>query len=131
MTGSIEESTGRIDGDLHHLHFVVRFDRPAERVWPHLATPAGLTGWLTPVDVLEPHLGGTVALRDLGAGEVTAWDVERVAEYRLGEGGRLRLHLEPGGTDTTTLRLTHVSHGGRETERRWRARLHLLLAAVG
>ena len=130
MTGSIEQGTSQTHGNTHLLHFLVRLPRPMELVWPALATPEGLAGWFTPADVLEPRLGGRVTLRDLGAGRVTAWDVERVAEYTVEGGGRVRFHLERDGDTGTALRLTHEFQGERESEPRWRARFESLIGLL-
>ncbi|MEV6171298.1 SRPBCC domain-containing protein [Streptomyces sp. NPDC051954] len=127
MTGSIEQGASRTRGSTHILHFLVRLPRPMETVWPALTTTDGLAGWFTPADVLEPRLGGAVTLRDLGSGRVTAWDVERIAEYTLEGGARLRFHLERDGDDGSVLRFTHEFRGGQESERRWRARFERLV----
>jgi uncharacterized protein YndB with AHSA1/START domain len=127
MTGSIEQGTSQTHGNTHILHFLVRFPRPMEAVWPALATADGLAGWFTEADVLEPRLGGAVTLRDLGAGRVTAWDVERVAEYTVEGGGRIRFHLERDGDTGSALRFTHEFRGETETEPRWRARFEELI----
>jgi uncharacterized protein YndB with AHSA1/START domain len=127
MTGPIEQGTSQTDGTTHLLHFLVRLPRPMEAVWPALATPEGLAGWFTDVDVLEPRLGGIVALRGLGAGEVTAWDVDRVAEYTVEGGGRIRFHLERDGEEASALRFTHEYQGETESEDRWRTRFERLI----
>ncbi|HET9381724.1 MAG TPA: SRPBCC family protein [Streptomyces sp.] len=130
MTGAIEQGASESRGSTHLLHFLVRLPRPVEQVWPALATGAGLAAWFTPADVLEPRLGGEVALRDVGPGSVTAWDVERVAEYTVEGGGRVRFHLERDGDTGTTLRFTHEFRGPVTTERRWRARFERLAALL-
>ncbi|WP_328359233.1 SRPBCC family protein [Streptomyces sp. NBC_00445] len=130
MTGSIEQGASRIQGSTHLLHFLVRLPRPMETVWPALATAEGLAAWFTPADVLEPRLGGAVTLRDVGSGRVTAWDVERIAEYTVESGGRLRFHLERAGDEGSTLRFTHEFRGERESEQRWRARFERLIENV-
>ncbi|MFE7173405.1 SRPBCC family protein [Streptomyces sp. NPDC057616] len=127
MTGSIEQGTSLTYGSTHILQFLVRVPRPMEEVWTAVATPEGLAAWFTAADRLEPRLDGAVTLRDLGSGQVTAWDVDRVAEYTVGDGGRIRFHLERDGEDGTTLRFTHEFHGPGETEARWRARFERLL----
>jgi uncharacterized protein YndB with AHSA1/START domain len=127
MTGSIEQGTSQTHGNTHILHFLVRFPRPMEAVWPALATADGLAGWFTEADVLEPRLGGAVTLRELGAGRVTAWDVERVVEYTVEGGGRIRFHLERDGDSGSALRFTHEFRGETETEPRWRARFEELI----
>ncbi|MDT9699371.1 SRPBCC domain-containing protein [Streptomyces sp. P17] len=131
MTGSIEQGTSQTHGTRHILHFLVRLPRPMETVWPALATPEGLAGWFTGVDVLEPRLGGIVALRGLGAGQVTAWDVDRVAEYTVEGGGRIRFHLERDGDEGSALRFTHEFEGEEEPEERWRARFERLIDLLG
>ncbi|MEU5366405.1 SRPBCC domain-containing protein [Streptomyces sp. NPDC005925] len=127
MTGSVEQGTSDTHGNTRLLHFLVRLPRPVEKVWPALATEVGLAAWFTPADVLEPRLGGEVALRDTGAGQVTAWDVERVAEYTVEGGGRLRFHLERDGDTGTTLRFTHEFRGSGPFEQRWRTRFERLV----
>ncbi|KUM74200.1 SRPBCC domain-containing protein [Streptomyces curacoi] len=129
MTGSIEQGTSQTHGNTHILHFLVRLPRPMEKVWPAFSTPEGLAAWCTPADVLEPRLGGAVTLRDLGSGRVTAWDVDRVAEYRV-EGGRIRFHLERDGEEGAALRFTHEFQGGTESEQRWRARFERLIETL-
>ncbi|WP_405646987.1 hypothetical protein [Streptomyces sp. NBC_00019] len=130
MSGSIEQGTSQTHGNTHILHFLVRLPRPMEAVWPALATAGGLAGWFTEAEVLEPRLGGAVALRGLGAGQVTAWDVERVAEYTVEGGGRIRFHLERDGDDGSVLRLTHEFQGEGESEPRWRTRFEKLIEQV-
>ncbi|PAZ12055.1 hypothetical protein CLM62_32405 [Streptomyces sp. SA15] len=127
MTGSIEQGTSQTRGNTHILHFLVRLPRPMEAVWPAFSTPEGLAAWFTSADVLEPRLGGAVTLRDLGAGHVTAWDVDRVAEYTVEGGGRIRFHLERDGEEGSALRFTHEFRGDGESEARWRARFHRLI----
>jgi uncharacterized protein YndB with AHSA1/START domain len=127
MTGSVEQGTSQTHGSTHVLHFLVRLPRSMETVWPAFATPEGLGAWWTAVDVLEPRLGGTVALRGVGAGQVTAWDVDRVAEYTVEGGGRIRFHLEREGEDAAALRFTHEFQGEGDTEPRWRARFEQLI----
>ncbi|WP_324786413.1 SRPBCC domain-containing protein [Streptomyces sp. H51] len=127
MTGSIEQGTSQTHGNTRILHFLVRLPRPMEQAWPALATPEGLAEWFTAADVLEPRLGGEVSLRDLGDGQVTAWDVDRVAEYTLRGGGRVRFHLERAGEDGCLLRFTHEFQGEHESEARWRARFERLI----
>lgn len=129
MTGSIEQGASETRGSTHLLHFLVRLPRPVEQVWPAFATGAGLAAWFTPADTLEPRLGGAVALRGAGAGTVTAWDVERVAEYTV-DGGRIRFHLERDGDTGTTLRFTHEFHGPAGSERHWRARFERLTSLL-
>ncbi|MFR0358938.1 SRPBCC family protein [Streptomyces sediminimaris] len=131
MTGSIEQATSLTHGSTHILHFLVRIPRPMEEAWAAVATPEGLAEWFTAAEVLEPRLDGSVTLRDLGSGQVTAWDVDRIAEYTLGDGGRIRFHLERDGEDGTALRFTHEFRGEGETEPRWRARFERLLDTLG
>ncbi|MFI8193037.1 SRPBCC domain-containing protein [Streptomyces sp. NPDC085946] len=130
MSGSIEQGTSQTHGNTHILHFLVRLPRPMEAVWPALATPDGLTAWCAPADALEPRLGGEVALRGLGGGRITAWDVDRVAEYTVEGGGRLRFHLERDG-DGCALRFTHeFQEDGTESEQRWRDRFERLIGLL-
>ncbi|ALO95400.1 SRPBCC domain-containing protein [Streptomyces olivaceoviridis] len=131
MSGSIAQGTSQTHGNTHILHFVVRLPRRMEEVWAALATPEGLASWFTAADVLEPRLGGAVTLRDLGDGQVTAWDVDRVAEYTVGGGGRLRFHLERDGEDGSVLRFTHEFQGEEDSEQRWRSRFERLIEALG
>lgn len=137
MRGRVEQGTSQTHGNTRILHFLVRLPGDMGTVWPALATPEGLGGWWTPVDVLEPRLGGTVALRGLGAGQVTAWDVDRVAEYTVGAGGRIRFHLERDGDEGTALRFTHEFQGEREgeaqgeSEQEWRARFERMIDLLG
>ncbi|MCI3278877.1 SRPBCC domain-containing protein [Streptomyces cylindrosporus] len=128
MSGSIAQGTSQTHGSTHILHFLVRLPRPMEDVWQAVATPAGIAGWFTAADVLEPRLGGAVTLRDLGSGRVTAWDVDRVAEYTLDAGDRLRFHLERDGEDGTALRFTHEYPDDERPEPGWRARFERLLS---
>ncbi|MEU8467759.1 SRPBCC domain-containing protein [Streptomyces sp. NPDC029006] len=127
MSGSIAQGISQTHGNTHILHFTVRLPRRMEDVWAALATPEGLGAWLTPADVLEPRLGGAVTLRDLGSGQITAWDVDRVAEYTVGGGGRIRFHLERDGEDGTALRFTHEFQGEEASERGWRAHFERLI----
>ncbi|MGI5456888.1 SRPBCC domain-containing protein [Streptomyces sp. CA-249302] len=130
MSGSIAQGTSQTHGNTRILHFLVRVPRPMGQVWEAVAGPEGLAGWFTVAEVLEPRLGGAVTLRDLGSGRITAWDVDRVAEYTLDEGGRIRFHLERDGEDGTALRFTHEFRGERATESGWRARFEVLLARL-
>ncbi|MER5751398.1 SRPBCC domain-containing protein [Streptomyces sp. NPDC002088] len=127
MTGSIEQGTSLTHGHTHILHFLVRLPRPMEKVWPALATQEGLASWFTEAEVLEPRLGGAVTLRELGSGQVTAWDVDRVVEYTVEGGGRIRFHLERDGDEGAALRFTHEFRGEGESEPRWRARFERLI----
>ncbi|MBC9727821.1 hypothetical protein [Streptomyces sp. TRM68367] len=127
MTGSIEQGASQTRGSTHILHFLVRLPRPMEAVWPAFSTPDGLAAWFTPADVLEPHLHGAVTLRDLGSGQITAWDVDRVAEYTVEGGGRIRFHLERDGEEGSALRFTHEFRGEQESEQRWRNRFERLI----
>ncbi len=70
----------------------------------------------------------------MATGRVTAWDVERVAEYTVTEHGRIRFHLEPVGTDSTVIRFVN-ERGGSEDERLdclagWHEHFELLDAAL-
>ncbi|WP_282702974.1 SRPBCC domain-containing protein [Streptomyces sp. CC219B] len=130
MTGSIEQGASQTRGSTHILHFLVRLPRPMEAVWPVLSTPEGLAGWFTEAELLEPRLGGEVSLRGLGSGQVTAWDVDRVAEYTVEGGGRIRFHLERDGEDGSALRFTHEFRGGVESEDRWRTRFERLIDSL-
>ncbi|GAA3103966.1 hypothetical protein [Streptomyces echinatus] len=135
MSGSIEQGTSQTHGNTHILHFLVRVPRSMEDVWSAVATPEGLGGWCTAADVLEPRLDGAVTLRGLGSGHVTAWDVDRMAEYTLGAGGRLRFHLERDGDRGCALRFTHEfqgdEEGDAESERSWRPRFERLIELLG
>ncbi|MFE9023363.1 SRPBCC domain-containing protein [Streptomyces sp. NPDC007808] len=130
MTGSIEQGISQTHGDTHVLHLLVRLPRPMEAVWPSLATPDGLASWFTPADVLEPHLGGAITLRDVGEGRITAWDVERVAEYTVEGGGRIRFHLERDGDEGSALRFTHEFQDEEEPEPHWRERFERLIGVL-
>ncbi|MEU1409470.1 SRPBCC family protein [Streptomyces sp. NPDC005728] len=130
MSGSIEQGTSQTHGNTHILHFLVRIPRRMEEVWAAVATPEGLGGWFTAVDVLEPRLGGAVTLRDLGGGRVTAWDVDRVAEYTVEGGGRIRFHLERDGETGCVLRFTHEFKGERESEADWHSRFERLVEGL-
>ncbi len=130
MTGSIEQGISQTHGNTHVLHLLVRLPRPMEAVWPALATPDGLASWFTPADVLQPHLGGAITLRDVGEGRITAWDVERVAEYTVRGGGRIRFHLERDGDEGSALRFTHEFQGEEEPEPRWRERFERLIGVL-
>ncbi|MET8244531.1 SRPBCC domain-containing protein [Streptomyces sp. NPDC005202] len=131
MTGSIEQGTSQTHGNTHILHFLVRLPQPMEKVWPALATPEGLAGWFTAADELEPRLGGAVTLRDLGSGRITAWDVDRVAEYTLEGAGRIRFHLERDGEEGCTLRFTREFQGEEESEPDWRALFEHMIEQLG
>ncbi|MFI9809291.1 hypothetical protein ACIHEJ_33925 [Streptomyces sp. NPDC052301] len=130
MSGSIAQGISQTHGNTHILHFVVRIPRRMEDVWPAVATPEGLGAWCTAVGVLEPRLGGAVMFGDLGSGQVTAWDVDRVAEYTVGGGGRIRFHLERDGEDSSALRFTHEFQGEAESEQRWRTRFERLIEVL-
>ncbi|MFB7332700.1 hypothetical protein FNH09_26395 [Streptomyces adustus] len=129
MTGSVEQGISVTHGNEHTLHFTVRLPVPVSRVWPALAGAEGLAGWFTEAEVLEPRLDGAVTLRGLGSGRVTAWDVERVAEYTVEGGGRIRFHLERDGDTGTCLRFRHEfrEKAGTGTEPAWRDRLERLV----
>ncbi|MFF8271302.1 SRPBCC domain-containing protein [Streptomyces sp. NPDC016562] len=121
------------------LRFELHLPYAYETLWPALTTTEGLLGWLAAADVLERRLGGAVTLRWLNTGtvatgRVTAWDVERVAEYTLTEHGRLRFHLEAVGTDSTVLRFVN-ERGGSQDDRLdclagWHEHFELLEAAL-
>lgn len=130
MTGSVEQGISQTHGNTHILHFLVRLPRAMETVWPVLTTHEGLASWFTTADVLEPRLGGAVTLRDIGSGVITAWDVERVAEYAVEPGGRIRFHLERDGGEGSVLRFTHEFQGGAESEPGWRARFERLIEVL-
>ncbi|MEU1501828.1 hypothetical protein [Streptomyces sp. NPDC005732] len=133
MTGTVEEGAVETRGDTRVRHWLLRLPQPVDRVWAAMATPGGLVGWLARAEVFEPRLGGAVDLRGLGAGRITAWDVERVAEYTIEGRGRVRFHLEPappGGTGSgTTVRFTHTYEGDYEPGP-WRIRLERLLTLL-
>jgi uncharacterized protein YndB with AHSA1/START domain len=126
---AIEEGTTETRGDAHTLRYVLRLPQPVEKVWTALATPDGLRGWLATAEVFEPRLGGAISLRGLGGGRITAWDVERVAEYSTEGRGRVRFHLEPGAPEGTTVRFTHEFEGELR-DPGWRARFERLLKAL-
>jgi uncharacterized protein YndB with AHSA1/START domain len=131
--------------DTDSLRFVRELPRPPQDVWPLVAGHGERLGeWLAVAEVFEPRLGGAVTLRrpdgTAAAGRITAWDVERVAEYALEDGRvRLRLHLEPHGEQGTTLRLTAGVRGGRPGDDElgrgspavWHDRLTALAEALG
>ncbi|MGW3494303.1 SRPBCC domain-containing protein [Streptomyces sp. NPDC001020] len=132
MSNPIEEGTTERRGDVHVRHYLLRLPGAVEEVWPALATSAGLGEWLAAAEPFEPRLGGAVALRlpdGTARGRITAWDVERVAEYTVEGRGRIRFHLEPGWPEGTTVRFTHESEEGRDPG--WRERFERLLAYVG
>ncbi|MFE7352349.1 SRPBCC domain-containing protein [Streptomyces sp. NPDC057543] len=121
-TPVIERGTSETHGDLHILRFLLRLPHPVPRVWAAVASSEGLAGWLGAADPFEPHIGGAITLRRLttdlngrasaASGTVTAWDVERVAEYTLeGAHGRIRFHLEPPRGDHVLLRFRHEFRG--------------------
>ncbi|MFH0516472.1 SRPBCC domain-containing protein [Streptomyces sp. M41] len=130
MTGSMEQGISQTHGNTHILHLLVRLPRSMEAVWPALATPDGLASWFTAADVFEPRLGGAITLRDLGEGRITAWDVERIAEYTLVSGERIRFHLERDGDTGSALRFTHEFQGAEDSRPRWRERFERLLDAL-
>lgn len=136
--------TAARNGTQQVVRHVVALPHPEEDVWPALAARHGLRSWLAAAEVLEPRLGGAVALRwlddpvgELVTGAVTAWDVERVVEYTLTGGERVRFHLEPGehgDRAATVLRLTHTFHGSEalreEREQTWAIRFDRLRAVL-
>ncbi|MGX5184681.1 SRPBCC domain-containing protein [Streptomyces avermitilis] len=97
-----------------------------DKVWAAVATPEGLRAWLAVAEPFEPRLGGAVGLQ--GEGRITAWDVERVAEYTVQGRGRVRFHLEPAHPTGTTVRFTHESDDA--TDPGWPARFERLVRAV-
>ncbi|MFE5809708.1 SRPBCC domain-containing protein [Streptomyces sp. NPDC056491] len=113
----VSRATSEQRGEDHWLlRLEVHLPCAYEALWPPLTTADGLRGWLAEADVLERRLGGAITLRrpDDGTvvtGRVTAWDVERVAEYTVGECGRIRFHLEPVGTDSTVIRFVNEFRG--------------------
>ncbi|MCX4534462.1 MULTISPECIES: SRPBCC domain-containing protein [unclassified Streptomyces] len=118
----IERGTAETHGDHHLLRFTLRLPHPVPRVWAAVASSEGLRGWLAAADPFEPRIGGAITLRWLNtdpdgnatvaSGTVTAWDVERVAEYTLeGVHGRIRFHLEPPRGDHVLLRFSNEFHG--------------------
>ncbi|MFI2203970.1 hypothetical protein ACH47Z_24940 [Streptomyces sp. NPDC020192] len=131
MSGSIAQGTSQTHGNTHILHFLVRLPRSMGDVWPAVATREGLMGWCTAVGVLEPRLGGAVVLDELGSGRVTAWDVDRVAEYTFEGEGRVRFHLEREGDAASVLRFTREFRGEGESEARWRGRFERLIEQLG
>ncbi|MEU6403688.1 hypothetical protein [Streptomyces sp. NPDC046985] len=132
MTRSPEQAApgapdaGRTRGRARLLHFLVRLPRPMEDAWPALASAEGLATWLTPA-ALEPRLGGAVRLHGLGAGRITAWDVDRVAEYTLDNPARLRFHLERDGDHASVLRFTLECDAENASEAAWRDRFEHLI----
>ncbi|MCW7946107.1 hypothetical protein AAW14_29960 [Streptomyces hygroscopicus] len=131
MTDPIEEGIAERRGDTHVRHYLLHLPRPVEEVWPALATPAGLRGWLAAAEPFEPRLGGAVGLRlpdGPARGRITAWDVERVAEYTVEGRGRIRFHLEPERPGGTTVRFTHESEEARDPG--WYHRFEDLLTYV-
>ncbi|MFF7274812.1 hypothetical protein [Streptomyces griseorubiginosus] len=130
MTGSVEQGTSQTHGSSRVLHFLVRLPVPMEGAWPAVGSAEGLARWWTGVRVLEPRLGGAVVLPGLGEGQVTAWDVDRVAEYTLERGDRIRFHLERDGGQGAVLRFTHEYEGPEGTEPAWRARFERLLETL-
>jgi len=130
MTQPIEQGATEARGDVRVLHFLLRLPQPVDKVWPALATPEGLREWLATAGVFEPRLGGAVALYRLGIGRVTAWDVERVAEYTVEGWGRVRFHLEPAPGGGTTVRFTHEYEGEGDADPGWYARFERLFEVV-
>lgn len=128
-TAPIEEGAAELRGNLHVRHYLLRLPRPVEEVWAALATSAGLRTWLAAAEPFEPRLGGAVGLRlpdGTARGRITAWDVERVAEYTVEGRDRIRFHLEPDRPAGTTVRFTHESEEDRDPG--WRGRFERLLA---
>lgn len=121
-TTTIEPGTSETHGDLHVLRFTLRLPHPVPRVWAAVASSGGLPEWLAAADPFEARVGGAVTLRRLNpapdgqatvaSGTVTAWDVERIAEYTVdGLHGRMRFHLEPPRGDHVLLRFTNEFRG--------------------
>lgn len=116
----------------------MRLPHPVPRVWAAVAGSGGLGSWLGGAETFEPRIGGAVSLRGAGfdaSGTVSAWDVERVAEYTFGAPhGRIRFHLEPPRGEHVVLRFTHEFPGedDRRAERfaAWQARLERLAAVL-
>ncbi|MFF1836142.1 SRPBCC domain-containing protein [Streptomyces sp. NPDC058231] len=141
----IERGTTETRGDEHVLRFTLRLPHPVPRVWAAVASSEGLARWLGAADPFEPYIGGAVTLRLAPAGQetevrtvsgtVTAWDVERVAEYTLDSGrGRTRFHLEPPRGEDVVLRFTNEFRGddARRLDRLtdWHSRFERLAAAL-
>ncbi|MGW8889425.1 SRPBCC domain-containing protein [Streptomyces sp. NPDC055749] len=121
-TDAIERGTSETRDGTHFLRFTLRLPHPVPRVWAAVASSEGLRSWLADAEPFEPRIGGAVTLRGLrtglagaaadASGTVTAWDVERVAEYTVGEPhSRIRFHLEPPRGDHVVLRFTHEFRG--------------------
>ncbi|MFF1922852.1 SRPBCC domain-containing protein [Streptomyces sp. NPDC058221] len=121
-TPVIEPGTSETHGDLQTLRFTLRLPHPVPRVWAAVASSDGLPQWLAAADPFEPHMGGAITLTWLNtapvgqattaSGTVTAWDVERIAEYTVdGLHGRMRFHLEPPRGDHVLLRFTNEFRG--------------------
>ncbi|QNE76733.1 hypothetical protein F0344_20775 [Streptomyces finlayi] len=143
---AIERGFGETrDDGTQVLRFTVRLPHPVPRVWAAVAGSEGLGSWLAVADPFEPRIGGAVTLRGPdserdgavgdASGTVTAWDVERVAEYTFEPPhGRIRFHLEPPRGDHVVLRFTHEFHGddARRAERLdvWHARFERLAASL-
>ncbi|MFJ8112959.1 SRPBCC domain-containing protein [Streptomyces sp. NPDC096132] len=112
------------------MHLLVRLPVPMEAVWPAVSSPDGLAAWWVEADLFEPRLGGAVVLRGPGEGRVTAWDVDRVAEYTFPTIGRVRFLLERDGDTASVLRFTHEPGGGEPpgsgAEPAWQARFEYL-----
>jgi uncharacterized protein YndB with AHSA1/START domain len=115
---AIAHGTSTTRGNTHVLRFALHLPHSLEQVWSAVATPRGLRGWLAAADVLEPRLGGAVTLRWLNgesdsthSGTVTAWEVQRVAEYTIDLHGRVRFHLEPVGSQSAVVRFTNEFQG--------------------
>ncbi|MGW2179176.1 SRPBCC domain-containing protein [Streptomyces sp. NPDC001732] len=124
-TPVIEHGTSETRGDLHTLRFILRLPHPVPRVWAAVADSEGLRGWLAEADPFQHRVGGAITLRPLNpdregaatvaTGTVTAWDVERVAEYTFeGPHDRVRFHLEPPRGDHVLLRFTNEFRGDDE-----------------
>ncbi|WP_030772668.1 SRPBCC domain-containing protein [Streptomyces sp. NRRL F-2664] len=136
----VSHATSERRGENHWLlRFELHLPYSYEALWHALTTPDGLRGWLASADVLERHLGGAVTLRrpttgTVVSGHVSAWDVERVAEYTVSGDGRIRFHLEAVGTDSTVVRFVN-ERGGTDEDRldclaAWHEHFELLEAAL-
>lgn len=145
-TDAIERGTSETRDGTHLLRFTLRLPHPVPRVWAAVAGSGGLRSWLAAADPFEPRVGGAITLRRLNsgldgtvtdaAGTVTAWDVERVAEYTVGvPPGRIRFHLEPPRGDHVVLRFTHEFRGDDDLRldrlAAWHEHFEHLVAALG
>ncbi|MFD3654802.1 SRPBCC domain-containing protein [Streptomyces sp. NPDC058620] len=142
---AIERGTCETRDGTRVLRFTLRLPHPVPRVWAAVASSGGLRSWLAVAEPFEPRIGGAITLRRLStepegeaddaSGTVTAWDVERVAEYTVGAPhSRIRFHLEPPRGDHVVLRFTHEFRGddARCADRivAWHAHFERLVAAL-